>query len=202
MPLLIAIKQSKSQCSNGFTLIELIAVFVLISIMSLIGAPGMLGFLQRSTISSAQSEIQGLLQEAQRSSIRTSKACEVTIPVSGSLSENAANQQLTVSASCLASNASINLKEIEIRHNFDELSNVYDGTVTTAELFDFRGNTDLPLGGVGGTATSLVIVISHQSNDAFQKCIVISDGLGLIRTGNYSGDDDTTLVDTSCLPPN
>lgn len=176
----------------GFTLIELLVAIVLIGIMAAITGPSMLGFFARSKVSSAQSELLGILQEAQKSSIRSSVNCSLTFPATNSRSSDSTNEVLTISASpasCIPA-GDVSLEEVQIRHNAADVHAVYNGTTElTAELFDFQGSTDEFI------SSELVFVISNEDNENFQKCIVVSDGLGLIRTGNYPNNVTDVDVD-------
>jgi prepilin-type N-terminal cleavage/methylation domain-containing protein len=177
---------------RGFTMIEMIAVFMLISIMAAISGPSMIGFLQKAKVTSAQNELQGLLKSAQRSAIRQGKACKITLPASETSAAS-----IPISASCIPSDSNSTLKEVTIRHNFADVDKP-DGSFvagTATDFFNFKGQTDDFITG------DLVIVLSAQDNSNYQKCIVVSGGLGLIRTGNYpSGDTGDPPVATSCAP--
>jgi prepilin-type N-terminal cleavage/methylation domain-containing protein len=59
--------------NRGFTLIEMLVIVVMVGIISAITAPSLLGMLNRSKINAAQAEVEGVIQEAQRQSIRSSK---------------------------------------------------------------------------------------------------------------------------------
>lgn len=195
---------TKHRNDEGFTLLEVLTVVVIIGIISAIASPGMLGFLARSKVTAAQGELQGLLQEAQRSAIRESDSCSITLPATNSKSSDQADSVLSVSASCVGTGKQ-ELEEVLIRHNFADVSPTYDGTATfTAELFNYQGSTDeslvIPLGETSG---NLIIVLSTESDSTIsQKCIVVSDGLGLIRAGNYSGDSSAALDSALCAPSN
>ena len=183
---------------EGFTLIEILVAIIIIGIMAAITGPGMLGFFARSKVSSAQSELQGILQEAQRSSIRSSVNCSLTFPATDSKSADGTNGVLTISASpasCMPA-GSVSLEEVQVRHNATSVHASYNGTTQlTAELFDFKGSTD------DFISSELVFVISNEDNESFQKCIVVSDGLGLIRMGNYP-NSETTVDVSKCSASN
>ena len=67
----------------------------------------------------------------------------------------------------------------------------YSGSGNWAITFDFKGRTNL--GGSAGT-----MVFSVPDNSVKKKCLVVSQGLGMIRTGNYTGIGATaTNCDTS-----
>lgn len=174
---------------KGFTLLEVLVAIVLIGIMSAIVGPGMLGFLARSKISSAQSNIQGLLQEAQISAIRQNSTCQISLPSSGAKASEATNQVLGVNASCIPSGKR-ELSNVQVRHNLADLSTTYTPDSLT-DFFDFKGNTETSF---DKSSDDLVIVISAEDDDIFQKCIVVSNGLGLVRIGNYETNATDTII--------
>ncbi|OKH11607.1 Tfp pilus assembly protein FimT/FimU [[Limnothrix rosea] IAM M-220] len=206
MPRLVAnsrLEKKRHSTLEGFTLIEVLVVVLLIAIMSAIIGPGMLGFLSRARVNSAQSELQGLLQEAQRSAIRESRSCKVRIPVTASTASGSTNDVLSISSSCVSAGTR-ELENVQIRHNLADISANYDPADDDPEdnlLFDFRGGTEDFLGNPSTDVENLVIVLSAEENNIFQKCIVVSDGLGLIRLGNYTPNDTSTL-DTNCTASN
>lgn len=168
---------------SGFTLIEVLVVVLLLGIMSIIGAPGMLGFLRRSKVSAAESQLQGALQEIQREAIKRGRDCSITFPASNAIASNQTGGVLKISSNCLLT-GDLELEQVRIRHNLPS---------TTINLFNFRGETDSAL------SSDAVIIFSQEDNYLFQKCIAISDGLGLIRIGNYATNDSSTTV-SQCTP--
>lgn len=162
----------------GFTLMELLVATLMIGIMAAISAPGMIGFVNRSKVTSAHGELQGALNEIQREAIKRSTNCSVTLPATNS------SGTFSITSNCLIT-GTINLNQVRIRHNLPS------GNTFT---FNFRGETQDSL--TGGDA---VIILSHQDSDNFQKCIAISRGLGLIRIGNYPSNQTTVSIN-SCAP--
>ena len=79
---------------RGFTLIEMIAVTAILSIVAALGAPNVLGMLNRNQANSALGEIEGAIKEAQKLAIRNGQSCTVNI--------TAATR--TVSGTCLLRN--------------------------------------------------------------------------------------------------
>ena len=129
--------------------------------MAAIVSPSMLGFLQRSRVSSAHGALHGLLQNMQKESIKTSQNCSITFPVSNAVASEQVDSTLAFSGACLSANGDINLENVRVRHN---LTAVLADT-TTNNLFDFRGDTEDNLTG------DIVIVVSQEDNGIFQKCI-------------------------------
>jgi prepilin-type N-terminal cleavage/methylation domain-containing protein len=183
MLLLTATKSNRLNSESGFTLIELLVVTLMIGIMAAIVGPGMLGFLARSKVTTAQGELQGILQEIQRSSIQKSRSCNISLPANDSKGTFEVTSVVTASTTSCLPIGDRALQDIQIRHNFDTAINAAN---TDNNLFDFRGNTNRFLD------SNLVIILSNEDSNNFQKCIVVSSALGLIRAGNYPVNDVST----------
>ena len=182
--------------NKGFTLIELLVATLIIGVTAAIVSPGMLGFVARSKVNTAQGELQGLLQEIQRSAIQKSRTCNIILPNSGDSGTFEITSVVSPvptppdsGESCLPI-ADRTLQDVQIRHNFPAALDISN---SDNSIFDFRGNTEDFL------SSDLVIVLSNEDTNAFQKCIVVSSGLGLIRVGNYPGGDTSTDV-AQCFP--
>jgi prepilin-type N-terminal cleavage/methylation domain-containing protein len=150
--------RSKTQ---GFTLFEILIVLVIVGILSAITAPSFLSMLNRSKVNDALDQLRGALQEAQREAMRTSKSCTVTI--------NTTNKKIT--APCLITGDRTIPSGVAIA-NTNSLGS------PPAITFSFRGNTNS-----GGT----IVVSSSDGSTSQQSCLSISTGLGILRTGDYSG---------------
>lgn len=160
--------------NQGFTLIELLIIVVVIGILAAIAAPSFLGFLNRSRVNDALASIEGALKEAQREAMRRSTNCEVTIP-----SGNAPT--LTASpASCLPT-GSRTLDKVTLRRP----------STMASVIFNFKG----------GTSSTGTVVIASSAGTVQQKCLVISPGIGIMRTGNYSDSDTSGASADNCTTP-
>lgn len=177
MRLLNVKTNKKLNSQQGFTLMELIIVIILIAILSAIAAPSLIVWVKQARVREAQTILRGALAETQQEAIRKSKNCAITIPND--------IEDPTIEGTCLIL-GDRTLDKVKISHNGG-------GVLTSTNLFDFKGRTEANL------TNNLVIVISpEEDNDnSYQKCIIVSDGLGLIRTGNYPSNQ-TTFVDTDC----
>ena len=148
--------------NQGFTLIEITIIVVIIGILSAVAAPSFLGMLNRNKVNNALSELRGALQEAQREAIRKSKSCTVTVT-------SGANPNVT--SPCLVT-GDRTLTGISIRHNGTTM-----GTIT----FNFKGQTT-----TGGSDTQAIVISLANDTSTQERCLMISDPLGMIKTGIYS----------------
>ncbi len=156
--------------NQGFTLIETLVIVVIIGILSAIATPSLLGMLNRNKVSNALDQTQGALQEAQREAMRKSQQCTVTLDTTNS----------KVTSPCLSTGTRTLPSGIAIA------TNLPSSTVT----FSFRGNT---------TNSGKIVVYDLNDSNQQKRCLVISNGLGIMRTGKYSGSTtSTSITDNNC----
>lgn len=172
--------------SQGFTLIETLTVLIIIGILAAITAPSFLSLFNREKVSSARDQLRGALQEVQREAIRKSKTCSVYVPDGNQIISNcfiAADRTstgLSGAFSSLNGLPSKTLDKVSITSNLN----------TTKEIkFSFRGNTSM-----NGTIGTIVLSSSDDSTDK-KKCLVISNGIGIMRTGKYTGSTTPITAD-------
>lgn len=158
--------------NQGFTLVETLVILIIVGILSAIAAPSFLNMFSRNKVNDALNQVQGALQEAQREAIRKSQSCTVTI--------NKTDKKIT--SPCLITG------ERDLCDKRDSLGNCTQSRVaieattnlgtTPSITFSFRGNTNN-----GG----MIVVYSSDNSTDQRGCLAISPGLGIMRTGKYSG---------------
>jgi prepilin-type N-terminal cleavage/methylation domain-containing protein len=152
--------------SKGFTLTEVLLTLLIVSILGAIASPSLLSWYNRTRVEAALDKIQGALQEAQRQAMRTSRECEVTLPLT---------VEPTLTSACFVS-GDRQLQNISLS----------DGTTATEQTvtFNFKGRTD--------TNLTLRITAIDGAATVQPRCLLVSNGLGLVRTG---------LLDQATTPP-
>ena len=155
----------------GFNLIEILVVTIIVGIVAAIAAPNFLGLLRRNQVNAALQTLHGAIKETQRQAIRQGRSCRIDFDLS--------NNKLTGNPpNCLLSDRLLN-DDIVIRTNFPGASpNI---------SFSHKGST---------TRSGTIVVSSPQTNS--QRCFVISLGLGIMRTGNYTGSPTGSVSATNC----
>lgn len=174
--LLFDVNNKKDQ---GFTLIETTIILLLLGILTAIAAPSFLAYNSRKKVEGAATKVQGALQEAQREAIRRSKTCTIKVP-------NGNSQILkSIPESCFVTGER-ELIGVNIASNLENSKEI---------TFSFRGNSvikDLPSG-----ADSGIIVLSMPDNSGKKRCLAIAEGIGIMRTGIYSGSN-ASITSNNC----
>lgn len=156
---------------QGWTLIEMGAVSVVVGILAAMAFPSMSGMMARNDLRSDFDEVKAAIQEAQRNAIKRGASCVVTIASSG------------ISASpagCINSVPSLSTGTT--------ISTVGYGTPATIE-FSYKGNPTMT-----GTVDTDRFLIMAKTGTPDRKCLVISEGIGIMRGGNWDGTNCTTSL--------
>jgi prepilin-type N-terminal cleavage/methylation domain-containing protein len=154
---------------QGFTLTEMLVAMIVVGILAAIITPNFLGLLNQNRVKEAQRQVEAALKEAQRQAIRRGRNCTVTIDTSA--------KTLSSTNNCLLSTRTLDT-QVSITAN--------DGNANTIS-FTHKGIV---------SPGKTIVVYNSSSNE--KKCVVVSDGLGSLRTGDYTGDVATTLTANSC----
>lgn len=153
-----------SRSTQGFTLIETTIIIFIVGVLGAIAAPSFISWQGKNKVNNALQELRGALQASQRQAMRKSKNCIVYVPDG--------NQ---ITGTCLPNGTIILPKGVGIASS----------TLTPKQVqFSFKGNT-----ADGGT----IVVSATDSSTSYQRCLVVSPGIGLMRTGQLvSGNCNTS----------
>ncbi len=147
----------------GFTIAEISIIVVIIGIVAAIAGPGFIRWYQSKQLDDSLARLESALRESQSEAIRRSQECTVDIPIG-------VDQSIT--GPCLIT-GDRPLTNIEIDNSRRE-----DPWQVT---FDFKGQTL-------GPSNSGTIILSVPGMNVSSKCLVLSGGIGLMRTGNFDSD--------------
>ncbi len=154
--------------SQDFTIIEILIVLLIVGILSALAAPSFLGMLNRAKVNDAVAKVRGALQEAQREAIRKSKSCSVTLDTTNN----------KVTGSCLVTGDRTLPDGVAMANNIN-------GVIK----FSFRGNTTFTVPSSVASPTDpsgKIILYKSDGSTSDRKCVAISNGIGIIRSGTYS----------------
>ena len=157
---------------RGFTLIELAIALFIVSILAAIAAPNFIGLLDRIRVDTSFDKFVGAIKETQRQAMRLGQRCRINIdPYNNTLTATPSN--------CLLNDREID-KNVNIRTNIRGR--------TPSITFSRKGNT-----------TKMGTIVLSSDSTSIQKCFVISLGLGIMRTGNYTGSKVGSVSDSDCI---
>lgn len=169
---------------TGFTLIEVIVAMIIIGILIAVSAPNLLGLFNQYQGKDALRQLKSSVKEAQRQAMRRGKTCKIKldeVEIEGKIRD-----RITVVNSsdpgergkdytpCLTSD--------RILSEFVDLQTNIPGS-TNKITFSYKGNTP--------TSGTIKLSVSGSQLD---KCLVISNGLGIIRTGNYQNSSSGSMA--------
>lgn len=161
--------------NSGFTLIEMIAVIIIVGIIAAIASPNLLGLLNRNRVNEAMRQVEGALKEAHKQAIRDGSQCTININANG-ISNPAGG-------GCLLSNRTLN--------NLVTLN-------TSRTTITFSGKGNISIDDTDPALLTPVIVVSIPNGTDKQGCVVVQSRLGSIRTGDYAGAIPAPPVPASC----
>lgn len=165
---------------KGFTLLEIVVVVIIIGIISAIAAPNLLGLFSRNRVIAAMGEVEGALREAQKQAIRNGRSCSITINGGGVFNPAGGN-------GCLLNNRVLN------DPNNASLIVLNSNRIGNDITFSGKGNIT-----IDGPNPMPVLVVSLPNGTNEQRCVVIQNTLGSIRTGDYVGNPAGVLDPNNC----
>ena len=159
---------SRDVYNKGWTLIEIGVVSVVVGILAAISFPNLAGIQARAQLMSATNDVKVALQQAQRNAIKRGTSCPVSI--------TAANGTVDSSTGGCINNP------VNLPASYRGVSLVSGSTDIS---FSYKGNptfTPVP----SPLVDQIIRLNSTGTSDV--RCLVISEKLGIIRSGFYNGN--------------
>ncbi len=182
--------------SQGFTMIEIIIILLIIGILSAIAAPSFLAMHNRAKLNDAVTKVRGALQEAQREAIRKSKSCFVTLDTTNNKVTGIPTP--TPSPTPTPTFCLVTGERTLADDGVSMATNVKPNPIISGNpiqiQFDIRGNTTFTVATAAASATDTsgkIILYMSDGSISDKKCVAISKGIGLLRFGTYSGPIDS-----------
>jgi hypothetical protein len=148
-------------------------VSVIVGILASITIPSMVGLMAKNSLESSMSQVKGAIQEAQRSAIKNGQSCTINLSATAVSSTNTSTNVCMTSPVTLSSGTTL----------------ATSPSGTTAFLFSYKGNPNNST----NNFTGLTIILS-STKTVEQRCLVISSGIGIMRSGTYSGTTCTSSL--------
>lgn len=163
------------QNNIGFTLPELLVIVVILGVFATLVAPSFLSWVNNKRVQDVLSQVEGAIKEAQSEAIRQSQPCKLTLTTS-SIS---ADPQ-----TCLPTGPR-------------DLTEVSGGDSGTGVTFTAANSSKIMFSAKGTTTSSNIFVLYHPNQSQGMRCLAISAGIGIIRTGKFKGPHIPSSGDAS-----
>ena len=159
---------------RGVTLTETLVGLAISGMLAAVVIPNFQGMYNRSRIDAGLTEVEGAIKQVQREAMRRGKTCRVTLH---------AGQNKVINDPDPPSSDDCLLSERDLSKIDPKLKMKHTGGVSTWTYnFSYRGN-------MAGGGRTTVIYWEGQGNSAttYKRCLVMTNGTGILRTGYYEG---------------
>jgi prepilin-type N-terminal cleavage/methylation domain-containing protein len=192
--------KNKPDNNEGFTLTEMLVTAIVVGVLAAVTIPNFLGLMSKNQVQESADTIATALRDIQKEAMAKSINCELRVDGTNRTiaafsftatyvgSTETISYPSTVSGNCLTSSYSL-------RNNINLITN---GTPTSQIKirYSYKGNATSET-----TNTDAVIVVSSTSSPE-KKCVIVPDGIGIIRTGIYSSTSANSAEPSSCSTSN
>lgn len=170
---------TKKNKDQGFNMLEVVAILTIGAALSGMTLPSIVNWYNQNQVKAGIQSVADAFKEAKTQARQQSKSCNIILN-SDKISTNING--------CLSSSK-------KLANNVTLATNI-TGT-PPAVTFSYKGN---PIGLTTSESTVNVgvIVISMADSSNYRQCLLISDGLGMMRTGIYQGNI-STITQAQCI---
>ncbi|MGR3273751.1 pilus assembly FimT family protein [Acaryochloris marina NIES-2412] len=165
--------------NRGFTLPEVLLIVIILGIFAALAAPSFLNWVNKKRVEDTLLQVEGAVKEAQAAAIRKSQTCELNI---------SASSVTSIPPNCLPTGTR-------------DLTQISGGSNATGVSIIAKDTEKITFSPKGTTTSSNIFVFYHPDQAQGMRCLAISSGIGIIRTGQFKGPhipstDDATS--TNC----
>ncbi|PZV26365.1 MAG: hypothetical protein DCF12_10110 [Snowella sp.] len=164
-------------------------ISVITGILAAAVLPQMTGLMARNSLQSSMSQVTGAIREAQRAAMKNGRSCWVSIGTSSISTDNTrtdptqtANATTNPPNICITSPVTLS-SETPLSAVSISGSTVTALTLPQSLIFSYKGNPN--------NANELVLILSSTKTST-QRCLAISAGIGIMRSGTYENNSCTS----------
>lgn len=161
--------------NQGFSLPEVLLIVIILGIFASLAAPSFLSWVNSKRVEDVLLQVEGAVKEAQAEALRKSQTCVLTISAS-SVTSNPPN--------CLPTGTR-------------DLTQVSGGSNSVGVTFIAANNSTLTFSPKGTTTSGNIFVFYHPNQAQGMRCLAISPGIGIVRTGQFQGPHIPTTSDAT-----
>ncbi|BAW97046.1 hypothetical protein NIES970_19900 [[Synechococcus] sp. NIES-970] len=159
---------AKSKQTAGFTLFELLAGLGIVGILGAIASVSFLGMVERGRVNEAANVLRGLIQTSQREAIKKSRDCIIRLPPKQT-------RNPVISSNCSVT-GDRQLRNVAIQYNqTNQIQINYQGRLSQRRT-----------------------IVVYSDNTEYKRCLVVSNFIGMTRTGRYTNQDIATVSADFC----
>ena len=163
------------QKDRGFTLIEMLAVLMIMGVLMAIATPSVLAMMARARLSNSVDRVRDTLELARSQTTQKNKKCNVYIPTGNQIVSDCLVSAERASSGITDVPNGLPLVKLDDKDDI-LIENSVSSISLTKIAYNFKGITQ----------NSGTLVLSSRSNpDGEKKCLIVDAGIGLIRTGKY-----------------
>lgn len=176
------IAPSHNRCNHfGFTLIEMLGIVVIIGIIAAFTLPNFLSWVTTKYVEDSLLKTEAAIKEAQATAISKSQTC--TLSITSSSITATPTDCLPTGPRDFTQTADRNASQVAVAITAQ----------TTPIILRFSPK--------GSTSSSNILVFSHPDQSQQMRCLAISAGPGILRTGRFTGTNPPVTAEintTNC----
>ena len=179
---------------RGFTMIEIIVTVVVAGILMAVAVPSLLGLLSQTRIKDGLRQVEGSLKESQKQAMRLGQRCTITMDAAtNTITANRVTPAGPPTPKCLSESRTIS-PDIKFKGDVADPANNDANLINVS--FSHKGNNY--------STSARTIAIYREMNgqpvtNGVQKCVILTAGLGGVKSGIYNGDVSSDIVQNSCI---
>jgi prepilin-type N-terminal cleavage/methylation domain-containing protein len=195
----VVLKQIFNKNSDrGFTLTEMLVTFVVTGILLAVTVPSFVGMMSQNQTQESVDIIESALKEVQKEAMAKSINCELSINgTTRNITASAFNVDIVGSTETISYVSGTAYNCLKTSHTLKSSTNLRTNGSSASTIkirYSYKGNAtsetvDTDGDGIPDPAT-IVITTTNNSNPE-KKCLVVPDGVGIVRMGTYTGAANT-----------